>query len=136
MHSIEVKYDGGLRCSATHLKSGNSIISDAPTDNKGKGEAFSPTDLLCTSLSMCMLTIMGIAAEEKGIAFENITVDVTKIMGSEPRRVAEIHLNFKIPNLGWTEREWAIMKNAANTCPVAQSIHPSIKLEVTWTSHV
>jgi putative redox protein len=135
MHAIEVNYQGGLRCSAIHLKSGNSILSDAPVDNKGKGEAFSPTDLLCTSLAMCMLTIMGIAAQEKEIAFENVCIEVTKIMGSEPRRVSGIQLKFNVPDLGWTEREWAIMKNAANTCPVAQSIHPSIQLEVTWTSH-
>ncbi len=135
MHAIEVKYEGELRCSAVHLKSGNAIISDAPIDNHGKGAAFSPTDLLCTSLAMCMMTIMGIAANEKEIAFENVTVDVTKIMGTEPRRVTGIQLNFHVPQLGWSEREWAIMKNAANTCPVAKSIDPSIQLEITWTSH-
>lgn len=135
MHSIEVKYEGDLRCSAIHLKSNNAIVSDAPVDNHGKGEAFSPTDLFCTSLSMCMLTIMGIAAQEKNIRFENITADVTKIMGTEPRRVSEIHLHFHVPALGWNEKEWAIMKNAANTCPVAKSIDPSIKVEVSWTSH-
>ncbi len=132
MHSIEVKYSGGLRCSATHLKSGNTIISDAPVDNKGKGEAFSPTDLLCTSLAMCMMTIMGITANEKEIAFEDAQVEVTKIMGTDPRRVSEIHLKFLVNAQNWTEREWAIMKNAADTCPVAKSIHPDILVKVEW----
>jgi uncharacterized OsmC-like protein len=135
MHAIEVNYNGELRCSAIHLKSGNTIISDAPIDNKGKGEAFSPTDLLCTSLGMCMMTIMGITANEKDIPFEDARVEVTKIMGTEPRRVSEIHLMFHVNGQDWTEREWSIMKNAADTCPVAKSIHPDILLKVEWLSH-
>ncbi|MEY2937803.1 MAG: hypothetical protein RL062_392 [Bacteroidota bacterium] len=135
MHAIEVNYSGELRCSATHLKSGNTIISDAPIDNKGKGEAFSPTDLLCTSLGMCMMTIMGITANEKEIPFENARVEVTKIMGTDPRRVSEIHMTFYVAGQKWTDREWSIMKNAADTCPVAKSIHPDILLKVEWQSH-
>ena len=135
MHAIEVNYNGELRCSAIHLKSGNTIISDAPIDNKGKGEAFSPTDLLCTSLGMCMMTIMGITANEKDIPFEDARVEVIKIMGTEPRRVSEIHLMFHVNGQDWTEREWSSMKNAADTCPVAKSIHPDILLKVEWLSH-
>ena len=96
---MKVQYNGDLRCTATHIKSGNQVITDAPTDNNGKGEAFSPTDLLCTSLSTCMMTLMGIAANSKEIQLGQIDADIEKIMGSDPRRVSGINIQFRIQSL-------------------------------------
>ncbi len=127
---MKVQYNGDLRCTATHIKSGNQVITDAPTDNNGKGEAFSPTDLLCTSLSTCMITLMGIAANSKEIQLGQIDADIEKIMGSDPRRVSGINIQFRIQSLGYTDREQDILKNAALTCPVAKSIHPDIALGI------
>ncbi len=127
---MKVQYNGDLRCTATHIKSGNQVITDAPTDNNGKGEAFSPTDLLCTSLSTCMITLMGIAANSKEIQLGQIDADIEKIMGSDPRRVSGINIQFRIQSLGYTDREKDILKNAALTCPVAKSIHPDIALGI------
>lgn len=127
---MNVQYCGNLRCTATHLKSGNQLVTDAPTDNNGKGEAFSPTDLLCTSLATCMITLMGITANSKEIKLGEINADIEKIMGSDPRRVAGINIQFKIQNLDFSDREKEILKNAAMTCPVAKSIHPDIELGI------
>lgn len=135
MHSIEVQYLGELRCQGKHLKSNSIIISDAPVDNQGKGEAFSPTDLTCTSLAMCMMTIIGIAAEEKNIELKDVKAAVTKVMGTEPRRIVGIKINMFGNWDQLTEREVAIIKNAANTCPVAKSIHPDIQLDIFWESN-
>jgi putative redox protein len=132
MTTSRIQYLGNLRCEAVHLKSGVSIVTDAPVDNKGKGEAFSPTDLMSTSLGLCMLTIMGIAAEEKNIPMTNIAAEVQKIMGTDPRRVAEIKIKITGDFREWTEREWAIMKKAADTCPVKQSIHPDLITSIEW----
>lgn len=133
MIGMKASYRGELRCEAVHIKSGNELITDAPPDNKGKGEAFSPTDLLATSLAVCMMTIMGITAEEKGIALGEMEVSIEKVMGSSPRRVVGIHLQFSVQNMGWEEREWAILKNAAMACPVAKSLHPDIEQNIQWT---
>jgi len=130
MVTMKVQYNGDLRCTATHIKSGNQVITDAPTDNNGKGEAFSPTDLLCTSLSTCMMTLMGITANSKEIQMGQIDAEIEKIMGSDPRRVSGINIQFKIQNIGYTDREKEILKNAAMTCPVAKSIHPDIALGI------
>jgi uncharacterized OsmC-like protein len=127
---MKVRYNGDLRCTATHLKSGNEVITDAPTDNNGKGEAFSPTDLLCTSLTTCMITLMGITANAKEIKLGEIEADIEKIMGSDPRRVSGINIHYRIQNLNYTSREIEILKNAAMTCPVAKSIHPDIELGI------
>lgn len=127
---MKVRYNGDLRCTATHLKSGNEVITDAPTDNNGKGEAFSPTDLLCTSLTTCMITLMGITANAKEIKLGEIEADIEKIMGSDPRRVSGINIHYRIQNLNYTNREIEILKNAAMTCPVAKSIHPDIELGI------
>jgi len=130
MVSMKVQYNGDLRCTATHIKSGNQVVTDAPTDNNGKGEAFSPTDLLCTSLTTCMITLMGITANSKDIQLGQIDADIEKIMGSEPRRVSGINIRFKIKDLNFTQREKEILKNAALTCPVAKSIHSDIELGI------
>lgn len=127
MATSQIKYLGELRTEAVHLQSGEKIITDAPVDNKGKGEAFSPTDLLATSLGNCMLTIMGIAAREHGLNIEGTACSVTKIMAADPRRVAEIHIDFDFPANNFSEKERKILEKAANTCPVIYSLHPDIK---------
>jgi uncharacterized OsmC-like protein len=103
------------------------LTTDAPTDNNGRGEAFSPTDLLCTSLACCMITLMGIAAESKQIELGNIEAEIEKTMVSDPRRVSKIRIVLRIENPGYTDREISILKNAALTCPVAKSLHPDIE---------
>lgn len=124
---MKVSYRGGLRNEAVHFRSGNTLITDAPPDNHGRGEAFSPTDLLCTSLACCMITLMGIAAESKGISLGKVEADIEKTMASDPRRVSRIHIVLHIENPGYDEREMSILKNAALTCPVAKSLHPDME---------
>ena len=119
METIRTKYLGELRTEAEHLKSGQRVITDAPLDNQGKGEAFSPSDLMTASLSSCMLTIMAIAAKTHDIPFENISCKVTKVMFPNPRRVGEIILEFEMGSVIFTDKQKAILTNAAHTCPVA-----------------
>jgi putative redox protein len=126
MATIQTTYLGGLRTEAIHLQSGTKIITDAPTDNQGKGEAFSPTDLLSESLAGCVLTTMGIAANTHGINIDGTTAEVTKIMAPNPRRVAEIIIDLKFPG-EYTDKEKSILEHAALTCPVAVSLHPDVK---------
>lgn len=126
MATIETKYLGDLRTEATHNLSGNKIITDAPLDNQGKGEAFSPTDLLAASLGSCMLTIMGISAREHNINMEGTTCSIAKIMSAEPRRVGEIKISFNFPNGDFTDKERAILIHSAQTCPVSKSLHPDL----------
>ncbi len=121
-----VEYNGELRCKSIHLGSGSAVFTDAPIDNNGKGEAFSPTDLLCTSLACCMITIMGIAASKKEIALGKIEATIEKIMASDPRRVGEIIIQFEIQNMDYGEREKRLLEAAARACPVAQSLNPAI----------
>jgi len=129
MATIETKYLGGLRTEATHVQSGTKIITDAPVDNQGKGEAFSPTDLLSASLASCMLTIMGIKARDNNIDIDNTTCSITKIMAANPRRVAEIVINFKFPKQ-YTNEEQKILETAALTCPVYFSVSEDLKKTV------
>lgn len=133
MTSIVV-YEGDLRTSATHLQSSTVIETDAPTDNNGKGERFSPTDLLATSLANCMVTIMGIKAQNMNIQLDGTTIRIEKIMKSDPRRVGGINLSFEFPQAlaGVSEKDKIILKNAAHNCPVMQSIHPEIVVKVDW----
>ena len=109
------------------MRSGNTLITDAPVDNKGKGEAFSPTDLLATSLGSCMLTIMGIAAQTHGFDLDGTEIKITKIMADNPRRVGEVIVKFDFPKNNYSEKEKAIIENAARTCPVAKSLHPDLR---------
>jgi putative redox protein len=129
-----VVYEGELRTTSTHLRSASAIETDAPVDNNGKGERFSPTDLMATSLATCMITVMGIKARSMGFDLNGVRVDVEKIMKAEPRRVGGIHLSFHIPDnlkeLDVKSRD--ILKNTGNTCPVAQSLHPDIDVQVDW----
>ena len=132
MATSEIIYKGGLRTEATHLQSGEKIITDAPVDNQGKGQAFSPTDLLATSLGSCMLTIMGIAARERGIDIDGISCSITKIMGTDPRRVTELHVSFDLKGRDFSDKEKAVLEHAAKTCPVFYSLHPDIRKEINF----
>ena len=128
MTTSKVFYQGELRTEATHLKSGIKIITDAPTDNHGKGEAFSPTDLVATALASCMISIMGIVAMKEGITkADGASAEVTKVMYAEPRRIGEVHVTITMPTLKYSEKEKKIYEHAAYTCPVAKSLHPDIK---------
>lgn len=126
MTTITARYAGNLRTEATHLASGNTIITDAPIDNKGRGEAFSPTDLVCSALGSCMMTIMGIVAERNQIDLEGMQMEITKIMSASPRRIAEVVLTFTMPSKPYSEKDKALLENAARTCPVALSLHPDV----------
>lgn len=125
--TISTNYLGELRTEAVHVKSGNKLITDAPPDNKGKGEAFSPTDLLATSLGSCMLTIMGISAREHGFNIDGTRVKIWKIMESDPRRVGEIKIELSFPKNNYSEKEKKFIEKAAYTCPVNLSLHPDLK---------
>ncbi len=127
METVKTEYLGGLRTIARHVRSGNEMITDAPIDNKGKGEAFSPTDLLATALGSCTLTIMGISASEHGFNIDGTRVKITKIMASNPRRVGEVIVEFDFPEVAYTEKEKKFIRLSATTCPVYQSLHPDLK---------
>jgi putative redox protein len=129
-----VEYEGGLRTVCTHLRSGNSFETDAPIDNNGKGERFSPTDLMATSLGTCMITVMGIKARTMGFDLDGIKIEVEKIMKADPRRIGGINLFFHIPDSlkNVEEKTKQILKHTGNTCPVWLSIHPDIEVNVDW----
>ncbi|HNT48960.1 MAG TPA: OsmC family protein [Cyclobacteriaceae bacterium] len=127
-----VEYLGNLRTQAKHLKSGNLVVTDAPTDNNGRGEAFSPTDLVCAALSSCMMTIMGMVAEREAIVLKGLTTEVVKVMASNPRKIAEVQITFTHPALVATEVQKQKLKNAALTCPVALSLAESVKQTVVF----
>lgn len=127
METVRMKYSGNLRVEAEHVKSGVRTHTDAPTDNHGKGESFSPTDLLCTSLGACMLTIMGISANTHGFNIDGTEVKVTKIMKSDPRRVGEVIIEFNMPEFDYSDKQKEILRLAAENCPVAKSLHPELK---------
>lgn len=128
----ESKYLGELRCVSLHLKSKNAITTDAPLDNHGKGESFSPTDLLCVSLATCMMTIMGIAAKARNLRIENTDCEIEKIMSPSPRKVAEIIINFSFKENNFSEEEKEALRRAAYSCPVALSLHPDLKKTVNF----
>lgn len=129
METMVSVYKGDLRTEDTHLKSGVVIFTDAPPDNQGKGESFSPTDLLCASLASCALTIMGIAARTHGIAMEGTTVRITKIMAADPRRVGGIILEFDMVK-SYPEKEQKILEHAARTCPVMLSLAEGLNKDI------
>lgn len=125
MTTANVTYEGNLRTTAIHLQSNNQIITDAPVDNHGRGEAFSPTDLLATSLACCMMTVMGIKAESMGLDLAGSTADFTKVMITDPRRVGEIDVVMTVKGVS-DDKDKTILTNTAMTCPVAKSLHPDI----------
>ncbi len=133
MATSEVIYLGELSTEATHLKSSGKLQTDAPTDNNGLGRTFSPTDLLATSLATCMLTIMGIRANESSWKIEGTKATVTKIMESNPRRVGEIIVEIEIADKGLTKVQKNVLEKAALTCPVSLSLSESLKQTVSFS---
>jgi uncharacterized OsmC-like protein len=132
MVSMTGIYQGELRTEVTHLRSGNKVITDAPTDNNGKGEAFSPTDLTCASLNSCMMTLMGILARREEVDLRGLRSEIVKIMGNDPRKISEVQITFFHENLKATDVQKEKLKRAALTCPVALSLDESIKQSVTF----
>lgn len=127
-----VTYLGDLRTEAVHLKSQSTIHTDAPTDNQGRGEAFSPTDLVSAALSSCMMTIMGQVANREGVVLKGLKTEVVKVMTANPRKIAEIKITFSHPNLIATDVQKQKLKNAAITCPVAMSLSEALKQTVNF----
>jgi len=135
METSIVTYVGELRTEAVHRASGSIILTDPPKDNHGKGEAFSPTDLVATALASCMLSIMGILAKRENMtSIDGTKAHVTKIMYAEPRRIGEVHIQLQMPKNAYTDKEKKMYEHAAYTCPVAKSIHPDLKqvIEFVW----
>jgi len=127
-----VEYMGDLRTQSKHLKSGQIITTDAPVDNQGKGEAFSPTDLVSAALSSCMMTIMGQVANREGIDLKGLKTDVVKVMSANPRKIAEVKITFTHPHLEATDVQKQKLMNAARTCPVALSLSESLVQNVVF----
>ena len=125
-HSIINNYVGELRTSSKHIKSGEEIITDAPTDNNGKGEAFAPTDLVSSALCSCMTTVMGICAEKGGFKMPNSIAKIRKIMSSDPRKIKEIRVDLNFEENDLSEAQKKKLKNVGENCPVAKSLHPDI----------
>ena len=125
-----VTYESNLRTTCLHLQSESAIETDAPTDNKGKGERFSPTDLIATGLGACMITTMGIKAQSMDIALDGAMVEVTKVMVSDPRRIGKIIAHVTMPALNLDEKTIEILERVARTCPVERSLHPDVELDI------
>jgi len=134
MTKMSINYLGELRTEATHLQSGNKLITDAPKDNHGKGEAFSPTDLLATSLAACMLSIMGINANKNNFGIEGTSAEIEKIMASNPRRVEEVKITITMGKHNYSDEQKRMLKVAALNCPVALSLSKELKqtVEFVW----
>jgi hypothetical protein len=130
--TASILYEGHLRCACTHLQSGTIIETDAPTDNKGKGEKFSPTDMLCVSLATCIITTMGIKAESMHIDLSGTKVDVTKHMISDPRRIGKIEISLHIPNINLSEKDKQILELVGASCPVKKSLHPDMEISTIY----
>lgn len=128
----KVEYNGQLRTISTHIKSGEQIITDAPTDNNGKGEAFSPTDMVANSVATCMLTIMGIAAEKRNLNIDGTIATVEKIMAANPRRISKLNIEVQFPNKNYTVKEKELLQKVAINCPVIMSIHPAIEKNISF----
>ena len=130
MKTATVIYLGELRTENTHLRSGNKIITDAPVDNKGKGEAFAPTDLVATALADCIITIMGIRAEALGLDLKGTRLEVDKVMNENPRRIKEIIIDIFFPEIEISDKNKASLERIVDHCPVAQSLHPDVKQNI------
>lgn len=132
--TAQIIYKTKLRTEAMHLQSGTTIETDAPTDNQGNGERFSPTDLVATALATCMVTTMGIKAQSMGIALDGTTADATKIMVSDPRRIGKIIVHIKCPeSLQLDEKTKEILEKVARTCPVERTLHPDVELDLSFS---
>lgn len=132
MATVQTKYLGGLRTESVHTQSGSTLITDAPLDNHGRGEAFSPTDLMATAYGACVLTIMGIAAQTHGFNIDGTEVQTTKVMGTDPRRIVELITEFTLPHNNYSAKEKKIIELTAKECPVHNSLHPEMKKTVTF----
>ena len=130
-HSIENKYIGELRTQSTHLKSSDIILTDAPVDNNGKGEAFSPTDLVATALGSCMITIMAIVAEKNGLDISDTSASVKKVMSASPRMISDVIIEIKM-NKRISEKDRKRLEKAAIACPVHKSLHPDMNKEINF----
>lgn len=130
MDTAQITYLGDLRTEARHVRSGNLLITDAPVDNQGKGEAFSPTDLLCTALGTCMMTLVGITAQGHGLMLEGMDARVVKHMAAAPRRVARVEVHLHIRAKGLNSRHKDLLEHSARTCPVALSLSEALEQEV------
>lgn len=126
-----VTYNGKLRTTCEHVQSGSTFITDAPKDNNGNGEAFSPTDTVATGLASCMLTVIGIKANQMDVDINGAKAEVTKTMSSDPRRISKIEVNIHFP-VDYTAKTKKILEHTANTCPVHYSLHPDIEKIVTF----
>jgi uncharacterized OsmC-like protein len=135
MVTIKTIYTGDLRTENIHVQSGNMVITDAPLDNRGKGEFFSPTDLLATALGSCIMTIMGIKARDNDIDIEGTKVEITKIMASDPRRVAEVVVEFFLPGRPYTASQKQLIESVAGISPVPLSLHPDVKQTIKFNWH-
>lgn len=131
MATIETAWLGDLRSEARHIQSGATLITDAPTDNHGKGESFSPTDLVATALGSCMATLMELAAAPRGLDIRGMRAEITKVMAADPRRIGEIIIDFHFPG-DYSDRDRKILENAAHTCPVSKSLHPDLKQTIAF----
>jgi len=129
-----IEYTGNLHCELTHLLSGIRVETDAPPDNQGKGEAFSPTDLCATSLAACMLTTMAIRIRDRGISIDGARAEITKIMAADPRRIRRIEVRLFMPKNNYSEADKKLLVHIADTCPVALSLHPELEqaVEFVW----
>lgn len=132
MATVETKYLGELRTESVHMQSRSKLITDAPTDNNGKGEAFSPTDLLATAYGACVLTIMGMSAKTHGFNIDGTQVKTEKVMGTNPRRIVELIAEFTLPHNNYSAKERKIIELVAKECPVFNSLHPEMKKTVTF----
>lgn len=132
MATAKIEYLGNLRTKCIHLKSGTEIFTDAPIDNQGRGEAFSPTDLVATSYAACMMTIIGIHCQENGITFDNAIAEVLKVMASNPRRIGEIEIMMDLSGNGWDKGIQERIVRIGEACPVAKSVHEGIEIKFTY----
>jgi putative redox protein len=126
METAKTRYLGDLRTEMTHVRSGSVIITDAPVDNKGKGEYFSPTDLVASALGSCIFTIMGIAAREHGFSIDGSSCTITKIMTDKPRKIGEIQIEFDLTSNTYTDKQKTILDHCVKTCPVALSLNEAV----------
>ena len=132
METVRTTYIGELRTEATHVQSGNKIVTDAPLDNQGKGEYFSPTDMVAAALASCAMTIIGIAARDNGFSVEGLKARTTKIMASDPRRIAEIQIEYDFSAVNLTDDQKKIIEFSANNCPVCLSLNRDLKRTITF----
>ena len=130
--TANIKYEGNLRCTCTHLESGTEILTDAPRDNHGNGEAFSPTDLVATALASCIVTTMAIKCRQMNLSIDGTTAEVKKIMASEPRRISQIDIVLHMPDHPYTDKEKKILEHTALTCPVAVSLSADLIKSITF----